>query len=42
MNLYNLEYIYQKEKWGQVDEQKPAENNINEELKIIEIFFKNL
>ena len=42
MNLYNLEYIYQKEKWGQVDEQKPAENNINEELKNIEIFFKNL
>ena len=42
MNLYNLEYIYQKEKWGQVDEQKSAENNINEELKNIETFFKNL
>ena len=42
MFLYNFEYIYQKEKWGQVDEQKPIENSLNEELKCIQTFFKNL
>lgn len=42
MFLYNFEYIYQKEKWGQVNDQKPIENSLNEELKCIQTFFKNL
>lgn len=41
-NLSNFENIYQKEKWGTVSEQFNVEENISDELKKIQTFFKNL